>query len=356
MYRQLVVFASFASFLKPITMTSTNNLLVCRRSFGRCGARMAGQGCRCFSSASPLSFRGKWAFIATLDTEGGLEGPNSQACPMTAREGGGSPPRDGSRCSEGGRRGGRGGRGGNFQKRQGNMQCQRGNFSSMPERRQCRGENRKTPSSFEENKAFGYDRQFQDRGFGRGQQGYQGGRGRQASSEENEATGYGRQFRDGQQGCQGGRGRQGCQDSQGQGPKHRETIDFLFDNVNSITRSKEEIQDQETNRVIGIETKTTSSDPDVAQAIQRHVQEMKEIKEAGGSVRMWDPLFVKVAEHHADITMDVEEIPGGTRVKQTGATPYAATLVAAHGEVVSKFVSNGSYERPKAHAVPPEFP
>ena len=143
-------------------------------------------------------------------------------------------------------------------------------------------------------------------------------------------------------------------DQQSDCKPRRVVMDYLFDHVDSIVREKEEIKDPGTGAVVGVRAVTTSDDEEVARAIQKHVQQMTEVKESGGSVRMWDHLFRAVAAHELDITMDVENIEGGVRAEQIGSTPYAAALVKAHANVVSKFVENGLNERPKAHEAPKE--
>lgn len=158
-------------------------------------------------------------------------------------------------------------------------------------------------------------------------------------------------------GYRGGRGGGGYRGGYGQqqhqrGGHHHDTIQELFDNIDSITRQVNEIVDEETNEVVGIESTTTSSDIEVAANIQKHVAQMKEIKESGGMVRRWDPLFYKVFEEGNHISFDVDNVHDGVHVKQTGDTPCAAALVQAHASVVSKFVAHGRAEAKKEHEVP----
>lgn len=133
----------------------------------------------------------------------------------------------------------------------------------------------------------------------------------------------------------------------------RVVMDYLFDHVDSMTRTMEATKDPVTGEVAGVRAVTTTSDPLVAQALQTHCQQMQDLHQVGAGIRMWDPLFAKVAQHASEMRMQVTPLPNGVQVEQTGQTPCAVALAQAHANVVSKFVMNGWEERPKAHAVPP---
>jgi len=102
----------------------------------------------------------------------------------------------------------------------------------------------------------------------------------------------------------------------------------------------------------GVEALTESDDPKVAEKIKSHARSMHERIQQGRGLRYWDELFAEVFRHHADIRMSVDETEKGVRTIETSTNAYAATLIQAHAEVVSKFVADGFEEAHKNHEVP----
>jgi len=147
----------------------------------------------------------------------------------------------------------------------------------------------------------------------------------------------------------GGCGKQAHGGGHGQGagahqPPDRETIHGMLAQHDKIQRSVKDVDG-------GIVSETTSRDPEVAAMIRKHVAEMKTRLEAGQPVRMWDPLFAALYEHHDEISLSVAEIEGGVRVTETSQNPEVVALIRQHANrAVSEFAAEG-FER--AHETTP---
>lgn len=79
-------------------------------------------------------------------------------------------------------------------------------------------------------------------------------------------------------------------------------IHKLLVNHEKIERKVEDIPN-------GIRSVTTSEAPEVADLIRKHVYQMKERVEQGKPIRMMDPVFREIFEHHDKIHIRIEEIP-----------------------------------------------
>lgn len=132
-------------------------------------------------------------------------------------------------------------------------------------------------------------------------------------------------------GCGKGAGRGAGAASMGE---IRDTFHALLADHTKIVRMVEEIDG-------GVATATTSADPAVAEKIRVHARQMKDRLATGQGLRHWDPLFVKLFEHHEEIAMSVEEIPNGVRVVETSKKPEVTKLIRAHALAVSEFVECG---------------
>jgi hypothetical protein len=92
----------------------------------------------------------------------------------------------------------------------------------------------------------------------------------------------------------------------------------------------------------GIRARTTSEDPEIAELIRTHVSQMKERVETGNPIRLMDPVFREIFEHHAEIAIDVEPVRGGVLVVETSADPQVELLIRQHANrAVSEFVDQG---------------
>lgn len=92
----------------------------------------------------------------------------------------------------------------------------------------------------------------------------------------------------------------------------------------------------------GVETITTSSDPEIASQLVKHVHQMKERVEEGRAIRHMDPLFQEIFDNHEKIEMEIEEVPGGVRVTETSDDPAVILLIRQHARrAVSEFAEQG---------------
>ncbi len=153
-----------------------------------------------------------------------------------------------------------------------------------------------------------------------------GGSGEDATS----GNGCGGQGRGHGKGAGGGR-QMGC----GGGMPDHENIHGLLDHHEAVERHVEEVEG-------GVETVTTSEDPEVTRMIREHVREMKQRVESGHGMRHWDPLFVELFRNYEKIEMEIEDVPGGVRVRETSDDPDVAILIRQHAiRGVSEFVAGG---------------
>jgi hypothetical protein len=121
----------------------------------------------------------------------------------------------------------------------------------------------------------------------------------------------------------------------GAGAPHHDNIHALLDEHEAIERWVEEIDG-------GVETLTTSDDPEVTDRIREHVRQMKQRVEAGHGMRYWDPLFVELFRNHDKIRMEIEDVPGGVRVREISDDPQVVLLIRQHAiRGVDEFVAEG---------------
>ncbi|MBW3563670.1 MAG: hypothetical protein KY459_02990 [Acidobacteria bacterium] len=114
-----------------------------------------------------------------------------------------------------------------------------------------------------------------------------------------------------------------------------QSIHTLLVNHESIEREVTDVPD-------GVVTVTRSDDPEITAAIRRHVHQMKERVEEGQPIRMMDPVFRELFENHGKLRMEIEEIPGGVRVRETSDDPQIVLLIRQHAHrAVSEFVDEG---------------
>lgn len=129
-------------------------------------------------------------------------------------------------------------------------------------------------------------------------------------------------------------------------PAFTQAIHALLSDHEKITREVTDIPD-------GIESVTTSEDPEVAAVIQKHVHEMAVRLEKGQPVRMWDPLFREIFAHYDKIKMEVIEVDGGVKVRETSDDPMVVMLIRQHAhQGVSEFVRDGSDRAHKSTPMP----
>lgn len=150
----------------------------------------------------------------------------------------------------------------------------------------------------------------------------------------------------GSNGMDGGGGMGGMM---GGGMSDMRAIHGLLSQHHKIERSVKDIPD-------GVETVTTSGDPQVAKLIREHVWQMKSRIEEGRPIRQMDPLFREVFKNHQHIHMQIVDIAGGVRVTETADTPAVVPLVRQHARrAVSEFVEEGMRRAMQPTPLPPGY-
>ena len=128
--------------------------------------------------------------------------------------------------------------------------------------------------------------------------------------------------------------------------EHRAVAHQLLEQHQSILRTVKEIPG-------GVETVTTSDDPEVADLIRSHVNQMKQRLDNGEPIHAFDPLFQEVFKRHKDIELSVEAIAGGVRVRETSDDAQVVKLIRQHAtRAVSEFAQHG----PARASVPTPLP
>lgn len=117
--------------------------------------------------------------------------------------------------------------------------------------------------------------------------------------------------------------------------KDMRPIHTLLTQHDKIERTVENLEN-------GVRTRTTSSDPKIAAAIQQHVRQMHERLKEKRPIREMDPLFREIFEHADKIDMQIEDIPGGVEVVETSKDEQVVKLIQQHANrAVSEFVERG---------------
>lgn len=116
-------------------------------------------------------------------------------------------------------------------------------------------------------------------------------------------------------------------------------IHSLLMNHDQISRTVKDMPD-------GVLTVTTSQDPEIAATICTHVREMEERLVKDEPIRQGDPLFRQIFRqiflHHSEITLKIQDVPGGVRVRETSKNPQVTLLIQQHAHrAISEFVRYG---------------
>lgn len=126
-------------------------------------------------------------------------------------------------------------------------------------------------------------------------------------------------------------------------------IHGLLSQHESIRRSVKNLPD-------GVETVTTSDDPEVTKLIREHVWQMKTRLQDGSPIRQMDPLFREIFANHQHIHMNIEDVPGGVRVTETADDQRVVPLVRQHARrAVSEFVAGGMRRAMQPTPLPPGY-
>lgn len=131
--------------------------------------------------------------------------------------------------------------------------------------------------------------------------------------------------------------------------QHMRVIHRLLIEHQEISREVEEIPG-------GIRARTVSDRPEIAELIRTHVWQMRDRLEEGNPIRLMDPVFREIFEHHEAVEMDVEETRGGVVVVETSADPRVELLIRQHADrAVSEFVAEGMARAMRPTPLPPRY-
>lgn len=126
--------------------------------------------------------------------------------------------------------------------------------------------------------------------------------------------------------------------SRGMGP---EMMDDMMV-IRELLMQHEKIDRRVENLENGVKTWTTSDDPDIAAAIQKHVRQMKERIHERKPIRQMDPVFREIFDNAGKIEMEFEDIEKGIMVIETSQDPQVVKLIQQHANrAVSEFVEHG---------------
>ena len=132
--------------------------------------------------------------------------------------------------------------------------------------------------------------------------------------------------------------------NQGQGmpEEMRKVIHGLFDDHDKIERKIELTES-------GYQAITTSKDPNVAELLQKHLDQMEARLKSGKMVRRWDPAYEELMRHYDNIDFEITEVEGGISVVATGKNEDAVRVARNHASIISQFVEYGWAEHDKTH-------
>jgi len=122
-----------------------------------------------------------------------------------------------------------------------------------------------------------------------------------------------------------------------------------------LLRRHEAIRREVTELPDGIRAVTESDDPELAGLIRAHAHEMHRRLEEGFGLRHWDPAFVEIFAQRDKLRMVVTDTPNGVMIEETSDDPNVATLIRAHGAVVSAFVRSGGRAASQPSPLPEEY-
>ena len=126
--------------------------------------------------------------------------------------------------------------------------------------------------------------------------------------------------------------------SRGMGPAMME--DMMV--IRKLLMQHQKIDRRVENLENGVKTWTTSGDPQITVAIQKHVRQMHERIKEKEPIRQMDPLFREIFDHADKIEMQIEDIENGVVVTETSDDPQVVKLIQQHANrAVSEFVEHG---------------
>ena len=126
--------------------------------------------------------------------------------------------------------------------------------------------------------------------------------------------------------------------SEGMGPGMMEDMK----GIRTMLMQHEKISRRVENLPNGVKTWTTSEDPQLASAIQKHVRQMKERMKDNQPIRQMDPLFRELFDQADKIKLEYEQVENGIVVMETSDDPKVVKLIKQHAhKAVTEFVQQG---------------
>ena len=107
----------------------------------------------------------------------------------------------------------------------------------------------------------------------------------------------------------------------------------------------------------GVQATTESDDPAVIARIKDHAAAMQARMKTGARVRVWDPVFQDLFDHHDAVRLEVTQTENGVRIVEAADSPEVVSLLWSHAAGVSDFVREGHEAGGRATArIPPGVP
>lgn len=120
-----------------------------------------------------------------------------------------------------------------------------------------------------------------------------------------------------------------------------ETQQDMMD-IRQLLMQHEKISRRVENLENGVKTWTTSDDPQITAAIQKHVRQMKDRMKENRPIRQMDPVFRELFEHAHKVDLEYEDLENGILVIETSNDPQVVLLIQQHANrAVSEFVKYG---------------
>lgn len=140
--------------------------------------------------------------------------------------------------------------------------------------------------------------------------------------------------------------------SEGMGPEMMEdmmAIRKLLMQHKKLNRRVENLEN-------GVKTWTTSEDPEIAAAIQKHVRQMKARTEEHQPIRQMDPLFRELFENADKIEIEIKDLENGIMVVETSKDREVVKLIKQHAhKAVSEFVEQGMQRAMQPTPLPKDY-
>jgi uncharacterized protein YdcH (DUF465 family) len=126
--------------------------------------------------------------------------------------------------------------------------------------------------------------------------------------------------------------------SRGMGPEMME--DMMA--IRKLLMQHEKINRRVENLENGVKTWTTSENPEIAAAIQKHVRQMKKRMEEKQPIRQMDPVFREIFDNADKIDLEFTDLENGILVTETSEDSQVVKLIQQHANrAVSEFVNQG---------------